>query len=171
MTTVRSRCRAFSASFLVFVLALDSCAAGGLAEGAAGGRSASLEMSTAMNGSSTINWADSQWCVSVRALGGNACDEHQFSVYPAETDVVRQSINSTPEGVEAYMYMPSLKRIRHIGTTPYVATVARQTATEFRWCAGKCDDPAAFLPGVPRDLQLRFERIGGSWKGQVIENR
>jgi hypothetical protein len=67
------------------------------------------------------------------------------------------------------MYMPSIKRTRYIGTTPYVATVPRETAAEFRWCPGKCDDPAAFVLGAPRDLEVHFENTQGSWKGQVVE--
>jgi hypothetical protein len=69
------------------------------------------------------------------------------------------------------MYMPSLNRIRHIGTTPYIAIVARQTAAEFRWCAGKCDDATGFLSGAPRDLEFRFEDTQGVWKGQVLDKR
>src|ERR1700680_3245107 len=102
---------------LLFVLANAGCAVGGVAGGAAGGAPQALGMSTGRNEPSTINWPDTSWWVGIRK-GGKPCDEHQFSVYPGVADVVRQSINSTPEGVNVYIYFPNLKRIRPIGTTP-----------------------------------------------------
>jgi hypothetical protein len=89
-------------SLLLFVLVLAGCAGHSVAErGRLAAEPKALETSTGRNESSTINWADSAWCVDVRVRGGNACDEHQFSVYPAITDVVRHGITSLPDGVQA----------------------------------------------------------------------
>jgi hypothetical protein len=116
-------------------------------------------------------WSSSAWCQSIRAGGGSACDEHQFSVYPGVRDVVDHVITSMPDGVRTYLYMPSLKRIRHIGTTPFKATIARETAASFAYCAGSCSDTASFITAQPRNLEFRFEQTEKGWQGQIVDNR
>lgn len=123
-----------------------------------------------------MDWSRSPFCQHTRAMGGEACDEHQVSVYPAEPDVVRHHITSLPNGMLVYWYIRAEKHVRLIGRTPFTAKLARKTVGQLSYCAGPCltSDSARFeanfFPAQPRDLEIRFEEVNGVWQGRLLES-
>jgi hypothetical protein len=118
---------------------------------------------------SPVDWQTSDYCASVRGNQGAVCDEHQVSFVPVTYQRVRQVIHSTPEGENVFLYLPPLKRIRHVGTTPYTFYVASEKVSGLAFCAGPClgPDVSRFVQGQPRDIEIVFTQEGDGLRNAV----
>jgi hypothetical protein len=115
------------------------------------------------------DWASSAECQAFRRAGGSVCDEHHLSVVPVVTDVVRQEIDSSPAGLNVFVYYYDTRKMKYLGRTPFEFVLARQTIDQMSFCAGPCLGPdlSRFVRGQARDVRIVFEQDGDGWVGRV----
>jgi hypothetical protein len=115
------------------------------------------------------DWSASPFCVSIRAQGGRACDEHTIDgrVNVGDANFVTHVIRSNPQGADVYWLLAG--KVRHIGYTPFTLVIPAPTSDRAGYCVGDgCRSAtASFVAGETHDMEIAYVQTPAGWSGAV----